>query len=46
MQAGFFYAWLDEVTATGTEPLPGSYSTRVWIASAGVVWRTDLGGGK
>ncbi len=46
VQAAFFYAWLDKVTATGTEPLPGSYTTRVWIASAGVVWRTDLGGGK
>jgi long-chain fatty acid transport protein len=45
LEAAFFYAWLDKVTATGTA-FPGSYTTRVWIASAGVVWRTDLGGGK
>jgi long-chain fatty acid transport protein len=46
LQAAFFYAWLDKVKVTGTTELPGSYKTRVWIASAGVVWRTDLGGGK
>jgi long-chain fatty acid transport protein len=46
VQAAFFYAWLDRVTVTGTTELPGSYKTGVWIASAGVVWRTDLGGGQ
>ena len=46
LQAAFFYAWLDKVKVTGTTELPGNYQTRVWIASAGVVWRTDLGGGK
>ncbi len=39
LQAAFFYAWLDKSTVTGTAELPGSYLTRVWIASAGVTWR-------
>lgn len=46
LNATFFYAWLDKVTVTGTTELPGSYNNNVWIASAGVTWRTDLGGGK
>lgn len=46
VQAAIFYAWLDKVKVTGDTELPGSYSTRVWIASAGVVWRTELGGGR
>ena len=44
--ASFFYAWLDKVTVTGNFEFPGSYLTRVWIASAGITWRTDLGGGR
>lgn len=39
LNAAVFYAMLDKVTATGTEALPGSYSTNVWIVSAGVSWR-------
>lgn len=44
VQAAFFYAWLDKVSSTGAEAFPGNYTTRVWIASAGLVWGT--GGGK
>jgi long-chain fatty acid transport protein len=40
----FFYALLDKVTTTGAEAMPGTFDTRVWIASVGLVWRTDLGG--
>ncbi|HVO17894.1 MAG TPA: outer membrane protein transport protein [Anaeromyxobacter sp.] len=46
IQAAFFYAWLDKVTVTGDQELPGSYRTNVWIASLGLTWRTDLGGGR
>ena len=46
VQGGFFYAWLDKVTVTGTSELPGSYKTNVWIASLGVSWKTDLGSGR
>jgi long-chain fatty acid transport protein len=46
LAASFFYAWLDKVTVTGTSEFPGSYITRVWIASAGITFRTDLGGGR
>ena len=46
IQAAFFYAWLDKVTVTGTQELPGSYQTTVWIASVGLNWRTELGGGR
>jgi long-chain fatty acid transport protein len=45
VQAAVFRAFFDKVTATG-DAFPGSYETDVWLASAGVVWRTDLGGGK
>ncbi len=43
IQAAVFHAFFDQVTATGTTALPGSYETGVWLASAGVVWRMDLG---
>lgn len=46
LSAAFFRAWMDKVKVTGDIELPGSYLTRVWIASVGVTWRTDLGGGK
>jgi long-chain fatty acid transport protein len=45
-QLAIFRAFFDKVTASGDKVLPGSYKTGVWIASAGVVWRMDLGGGK
>jgi long-chain fatty acid transport protein len=40
-----FYALLDAVTATGSSALPGRYSSSVWIVSAGVSWKTGVGGG-
>lgn len=43
--AAFFYALMDEVRTKGDEVMPGVYDTRVYIASVGVSWRTDLGGG-
>ncbi|HUL60075.1 MAG TPA: outer membrane protein transport protein [Anaeromyxobacteraceae bacterium] len=54
LDLGLFYAWLDKVTVTDPPPdvvlsnptLKGSYSTTVFIASLGVTWRSDLGGGK
>jgi long-chain fatty acid transport protein len=46
LEASFFYAWLERVTVTGAETFPGSYKTNVWIATAGVTWQTDLGGGR
>jgi long-subunit fatty acid transport protein len=39
------HAFFDKVTATGTEALPGSYTTNVDVVSVGVGWRTDLGVG-
>jgi long-subunit fatty acid transport protein len=39
------HAFFDKVTATGTEALPGSYTTNVDVVSVGVGWRTDLGAG-
>jgi len=42
IQGAFFYAWLDPVT-TDNPQLPGTFKTEVWIASAGITWRTDLG---
>ena len=46
VQAALFRAFFDKVTSTGAETFPGSFQTGVWMASAGVVWRTDLGGGR
>jgi long-chain fatty acid transport protein len=46
LEGAFFYALLDKVNVTGTQELPGSYKTNVWIASLGATWRTDLGGGR
>ncbi|MBI5068950.1 MAG: TonB-dependent receptor [Deltaproteobacteria bacterium] len=43
VNAAFFRAFLDKVTATGPEALPGRYQTSVWIATLGVSWRTGLG---
>ncbi|HET6410903.1 MAG TPA: outer membrane protein transport protein [Anaeromyxobacter sp.] len=42
LQGAFFYAWLDPVT-TDNPQLPGTFKTEVWVASAGITWRTDLG---
>lgn len=39
VNAGFFYAPFDKVTATGTEAFGGSYEPSAFIASVGVVWR-------
>jgi long-chain fatty acid transport protein len=43
--AGFFYAYFDKVTATGTEAFPGSYQTNAWILSGGISYQRDLAGG-
>ena len=32
------------VTTTGTAVMPGTFDTRVWIASVGLTWHTELGG--
>ncbi len=37
-----FYAVVDEVTATGTQAMPGIYNTNLWIFSLGLNWRMDL----
>jgi long-chain fatty acid transport protein len=44
LNGAVFYANLDEVNASG-DAFPGSYNTSVWIVSAGLTWRTALGGG-
>lgn len=38
LNAAVFRAFLDKVTATGAEALPGRYETQVWIGSVGVSW--------
>jgi len=38
VNAALFRAFFDNVTATGTEALPGRYETNVWIGSVGVTW--------
>jgi len=38
LNGAVFRAWLDEVTATGTEAMPGTYNSDVWIISVGVSW--------
>jgi len=43
LNAAFFRAFLDTVTATGTTALPGRYQTNVWIATLGVSWKTGVG---
>lgn len=45
VNAGFFYAKDDKVTASGIEAFPGSYKTNTWIASAGLSYQRDLAGG-
>jgi long-chain fatty acid transport protein len=45
VNAAFFYAKLDKVTASGLEAFPGSYQTNAWIASAGLSYQRDLAGG-
>ena len=42
LNGAVFYALLDKVTATGTEAMPGSYESNVWIFSVGVSWRPGL----
>jgi long-chain fatty acid transport protein len=46
VNGAFFYALFDEVEQTTTNELQGAYETSVWIASIGLNWRTDLGGGR
>jgi long-chain fatty acid transport protein len=41
-----FYADMDEVTATGTQAMPGIYNTTLLIYSVGLTWRADLGAAK
>jgi long-chain fatty acid transport protein len=43
VNATVFFATLDKVTSTGSETLPGDYSTRVWLYSLGLTYRSDLG---
>jgi long-chain fatty acid transport protein len=43
VNAAFFRAFLDKVTATGATAFPGSYQTSVWIATLGLSWHTGLG---
>lgn len=45
VNGAFFYAWFDRVRQTTDLELQGIYDTRVWIASLGLDWRTELGGG-
>jgi len=40
---GYQHAWFDNVTATGMDAFPGTYSTHVDLFSLGINWRTDLG---
>jgi long-chain fatty acid transport protein len=39
VDAAFFHAWFDTVTATPQAPLPGNYDITAWIASVGLTWR-------
>jgi long-chain fatty acid transport protein len=39
LNGAVFFAALDKVTATGTEAMPGSYESTVWIFAAGVSWK-------
>ncbi len=43
VDVGAFYAVLDKVTATGAEAFPGSYDTKVFIATVGLTWHPVLG---
>ncbi len=43
IDACFFYAWFDQVTATAVAPLPGTYDVTAWIASLGLTWRWNPG---
>src|SRR3569832_934472 len=40
---GYQHAWFDNVTATGMDAFPGTYSTHVDLFSLGIFLRTDLG---
>jgi long-subunit fatty acid transport protein len=40
---GYQHAWFDQVTATGMDAFPGTYSTHVDIFSLGLNFRSDLG---
>ncbi len=42
LDVGYQHAFFDDVTASGTEALPGTYKTHVDIFSIGLNWRTDL----
>ncbi|HET6436709.1 MAG TPA: outer membrane protein transport protein [Anaeromyxobacter sp.] len=42
LETAFFYAWEDKVNVTGTQEFPGSYTTRVWVASLGLKWKLGL----
>lgn len=39
---GWQHAFFDDVTASGTEALPGTYKTQVDLFSLGVNWRMDV----
>ena len=43
VNAALFRAFLDRVTATGSDVLAGSYKTDVWIATLGISWNTGVG---
>ncbi|HEU4385531.1 MAG TPA: outer membrane protein transport protein [Anaeromyxobacteraceae bacterium] len=43
IDACFFYAWFDQVTATAQAALPGTYDIDAWIASLGITWRWTPG---
>ena len=43
---GWQHAFFDDVTAMGTETLPGTYKTQVDLVSIGVNWRVDVLGSR
>ena len=43
IDVAYQHAIFDKVTATGTETLPGSYSTHVDIFNVGLTFKSDLG---
>ncbi|HUJ57004.1 MAG TPA: outer membrane protein transport protein [Kofleriaceae bacterium] len=44
IDVGWEHAFFDNVTAGGTETLPGTYKTMVDLVSLGLNWRIDLAG--
>jgi long-subunit fatty acid transport protein len=43
IDVGYQHAFFSDVTASGTETLPGTYKTQVDLVSLGLNFRTDLG---